>query len=171
MKDLLQYDNAKSVYLGHLSLNRIPLISWDFFGAFLQDLSHDFLDLKELEGLTAFNNWVADFDFKKELQEESVIVVTDANLKIVFASHAIHKMTGYESQEVIGESPKMFQGKGTSKKTSAEIRNAIENHQPFEKIVINYKKSGETYECHIKGFPIFNKKGKLSHFIAFEKVA
>jgi len=171
MKDLLEYDKASSNYLNSLSLNRMPLVSWDFYGAFLQDLNNGFSDLKELEGLTASHNWVSEFDFEKELQQENVIVVTDTALKIVFASHNLEKMTGYESKEVIGKTPKFFQGEATSQQANIEIRRAIENHQPFEKTIVNYRKSGETYDCLIKGFPIFNKKGKLSHFIAFEKAA
>ncbi|MDR6966712.1 PAS domain S-box-containing protein [Flavobacterium arsenatis] len=171
MVGLKEYEKAQSDYSSNLTLNRMPLASWDFYGAFLQDLNSNFLDLKQLKALTINNNWISDFDFETELQDENVIVVTDSTLKIVFASHTILKMTGYQSQEVIGESPKLFQGKATSRKTSAEIRMAIENQEPFEKTVVNYRKSGETYDCHIKGFPIFNKKGKLSHFIAFEKVA
>jgi hypothetical protein len=30
---------------------------------------------------------------------------------------------------------------------------------------VNYNKNGEIYICLIKGFPVFNIKGKLSHFI------
>ncbi|MFV7235185.1 PAS domain-containing protein [Flavobacterium sp. ZB4R12] len=51
------------------------------------------------------------------------------------------------------------------------MRKAIELKLPFEKTVLNYKKNGETYLCEIKAFPIFNAKGELSHFIAFEKAA
>jgi hypothetical protein len=65
----------------------------------------------------------------------------------------------------------MFQGKNSNVVTSSEIREAIQLQQPFEKIVVNYNKSGEIYICLIKGFPVFNVKGKLSHFIAFEKAA
>jgi hypothetical protein len=65
----------------------------------------------------------------------------------------------------------MFHGAGTDQTTSREIRTAIELRVSFEKTVLNYKKNGETYLCVIKGFPIFNKKGDLSHFIAFEKAA
>jgi hypothetical protein len=43
------------------------------------------------------------------------------------------------------------------------------NKEPFEKKVLNYKKNGETYQCLIKGYPVFNSKGDVSHFIAFEK--
>jgi hypothetical protein len=65
----------------------------------------------------------------------------------------------------------MFQGQKTSEITSSEIRLAIELKQPFEKTVLNYKKNGDTYLCLIKGFPVFNTKGDVTHFIAFEKAA
>jgi PAS domain S-box-containing protein len=77
------------------------------------------------------------------------------------------KMNGYVEEEVIGRSPKMFQGH-SSVLTSSKIR-TIQLQQPFEQTVVNYNKNGEIYICLIKGFPVFNIKGKLSHFIAFER--
>jgi hypothetical protein len=65
----------------------------------------------------------------------------------------------------------MFHGEETDLEVSNEIRLAIQNKEPFEKRVLNYKKNGETYQCLIKGYPVFNSKGDVSHFIAFEKVA
>ena len=58
-----------------------------------------------------------------------------------------------------------------SKEKRAEINQAIATQKPFEATLINYKKNGEIYECHIRSFPIFNKKGELTHFIALEKAA
>lgn len=171
MGDFLEYHKAKSAYLSNSNLNRMPLISWDFHGTFLQKLNYDLSDLRKLEGLQTSYNWLVDFDFQKELQIENVIVVTNPDLKIIFASHNLIGMTGYESEEVIGKTPKFFQGEATSQMVNIEIRRAIEKRQPFEKVLVNYRKSGETYDCLIKGFPIFNKKGELSHFIAFEKAA
>ncbi len=81
-------------------------------------------------------------------------------------------MNGYEAQEVVGNSPKMFQGaKNRFYIVSYEIRQAILNKVPFEKNVINYCKMVRLYKCHIKGFPIFNDKGVVTNFIAFEKIA
>lgn len=171
MKDFSEYEKAKSAYLSRLGLNRMPLISWDFFGEFLQKLNKDLSDLSELKIMSVSHKWESEFDFERELQNENVIVVTDPTLKIVFVSHNMVQMTGYESEEVIGKTPKFFQGKETSQQTNIEIRKAINNHKPFEKVLVNYRKSGETYDCLIKGFPVFNKKGELSHFIAFERVA
>jgi PAS domain S-box-containing protein len=38
--------------------------------------------------------------------KEEVVIVTDAKLEIVFASHNMTKMNGYIEEEVIGKSPK-----------------------------------------------------------------
>jgi hypothetical protein len=98
--------------------------------------------------------------FQNKLKDE-VVIVTDAKLEIVFASHNMTKMNGYV--EEIGRSPKMFQGHSSNVLTSSKIRKAI---QLIEQTVVNYNKNGEIYICLIKG-PVFNIKGKLSHFIAF----
>jgi PAS domain S-box-containing protein len=102
---------------------------------------------------------------------EEVVILTDTKLNIVFASHNMIKMNGYAEAEVLGKNPKIFQGSATDLTVSNEIRTAISLQQPFEKTVMNYKKNGDVYACLIKGFPVFNIKGQLSHYIAFEKAA
>jgi PAS domain-containing protein len=42
--------------------------------------------------------------FQNKLKDE--VVITDAKLEIVFASHNMTKMNGYVEEEVIGRSPK-----------------------------------------------------------------
>ena len=78
-------------------------------------------------------------------------------------------MNGYTLNEIKGKTPRIFQGKETSSKVSATIGKAVKNKKPFEAIVVNYRKDGSTYNCWIKGEPIFNKKGKIVNFIAFER--
>ena len=154
MSDFNQYDENIALYNSSLKVKSPPIYCWDFNFNFLEDV-----------------RWSAnDWDLKSSLKEE-VIIVTDSKLKIVFASHNIVAMNGYSSNEVLGKSPRMFQGEATNAIVSNEIRNAIIDLKPFEKTIINYKKNGETYECLIKGFPVFNNKGDLSHYIAFEKAA
>jgi PAS domain S-box-containing protein len=171
MSNFQEYDGAIAKYHSCLNLKKPPVFSWDFHHEFLHELKNSFLDLNKLNSIAVQNKWDCDnLDLKIRLKEE-VIIVTDIKLTIVFASHNIVKMSGYEPAEVLGKSPKMFQGKETSLVTSNEIRKAIELQEPFEKTVLNYKKNGERYTCVIKGFPIFNLKGHLSHYIAFEKAA
>jgi PAS domain S-box-containing protein len=106
--------------------------------------------------------------FQNKLKDE-VVIVTDAKLEIVFASHNMTKMNGYVEEEVIGRSPKMFQGHSSNVLTSSKIRKAI-SQQPFEQTVVNYNKNGEIYICLIKGFLYLILKAIIP-FYCFEKAA
>ncbi|WP_016991203.1 PAS domain-containing protein [Flavobacterium sp. ACAM 123] len=171
MLELKQYDIAVAKHHKGLKRTILPVLSWNFHREYLEESKKIFSDCNKLNVIASSSKWIEeDWDFNNRLKEE-VVIVTNAKLQIVFASHNMTKMNGYEEEEVIGKSPKMFQGKSSNLKTSSEIREAIQLQQPFEKTVVNYNKNGEIYICLIKGFPVFNIKGKLSHFIAFEKAA
>lgn len=79
-------------------------------------------------------------------------------------------MIGYIEKEVLGKLLKMFQGLKILIVVLKEIRIVIEKQIFFEKIILNYKKNGEIYNCIIYGFFVFNVKGVLLYFIVFEKV-
>ena len=165
------YDAAFASQNNKASCNTMPLVSWDIYAQFLLQTNLLVNDVSLLHQIANKNKWKSVWEFRDRLEEETVIVVTDAKLQIVFASNNINKMNGYKSHEVIGKSPKMFQGKETNLEVSSEIRQAILNKVPFEKDIINYCKDGSLYKCRIKGYPIFNTKGELTNFIAFEKLA
>jgi PAS domain S-box-containing protein len=171
MAILKEDNNPKAKYFDSLKGNTIPLISWGFSAAFLVEIKNIVLDTRKISTLSQGQKWKkSDWDVRNRLAQK-VILITDAKLNIVFASHNMHKMNGYVEKEVLGKTPKMFQGKETDVETSIQIREAIDLQRPFSKQVLNYKKNGESYYCNIEGFPIFNKKGELVNFIAFEEAA
>ena len=171
MPDLNIYDESKALVKPELPQKGMPLLSWDLYSVFFRALNAAQHDLFLLNQLSRDYKWNIGLDLDEELQNNDAILVTNANLEIVFASYGIAGMSGYQSNEVVGKSPKMFQGKETSPTKRAEINKAIATHKPFETTLVNYKKNGERYDCHIRSFPIFNKKGELTHFIALEKAA
>lgn len=152
-----------------LQRNSVPILAWDFHYEYINELKALTADLKKVNEISNQFTW----DEKKlNIQErikEEVIVVTDLDLNIVFASSGIKKMTGYKAEEILGKTPKMFQGPDTSKTDLKEIREAVKNKIPFVKTLENYRKNGNTYKCKIDAFPVFNLNGEVSHFIAFEK--
>ena len=169
--EFLKYENAIAKYNLGLAVKPLPLVSWDFFSQSFSNQQATIFDASALHKLEAKNNWNTSWDFNQKLQNDTVIVVTNSDLKIVFASRNMIKMNGYNSEEVIGKNPKMFQGIATDESVASEIRLAIKNRKSFDKVVLNYCKDGSTYKCHIQGHPIFNQKGELTNFIAFEKIA
>lgn len=172
MINLKQYEEAIVKYHKDLRIKSLPVLSLDFHYQSVNELKHSLSDSRNLKGLALKNKWklCSDWDIDAPIDEE-VIIVTDAKLTIVFASQNMVKMNGYLPAEVVGNSPKMFQGEMTDSIVSKEIKKAIQLQHSFEKRVLNYRKNGEIYACLIKGYPIFNAKGELSHYIAFEIAA
>lgn len=171
MLDLNTYEKSVAAVQQGTQIGKMPLLSWDLYSVFFRSLIGAQHDLSLLNQLSKVYKWNLQLDLKDELNTNDAILVTNANLQIVFASYGIANMSGYQPSEVVGNSPKMFQGTGTSAEKRAEINNAISVRKPFEATLVNYRKNGEPYDCHIRSFPIFNKKGELTHFIALEKAA
>ncbi len=106
---------------------------------------------------------------------QDVVMVTDTDLatgdgpSIIYVNPAFEKLSGYSSQEVIGQSPKMLHGESTSIETRASIRKAIAEQQVFHGEILNYTKKGTPYWIEINIFPIFDERGVLIHYGAVER--
>jgi PAS domain S-box-containing protein len=160
---LKEYDNAWAKYQKGIKIIPTPLLCWDFYS-----------NIKSEE--TKFKNIQQFWKDKSNLlslakKQNQKVVITDKNFRIVFASDTISEMNGYQSEEMLGKSPVMFQGEKTSKRTTLSIKNAINKTKPFKEVILNYKKNGEEYWCQIEAFPMFNVNGEFLNYIAFEKIA
>lgn len=170
MSELQHYDKAARNFYQGQQIKGLPLNSWDSYAEHFETILKSSKDISVLNKLAADNNWNASLQIEKELlQKKHVVVITDSHLKIVHASYNIIAMNGYAAKEVIGMTPKMFQGKGTCLKTNKRISKAIKAKLPFEATVLNYRKDGSSYKCWIKAQPIFNTQNEVVHFIAYEK--
>lgn len=147
----------------------VPILALDLHYEYLNELKAVFADMKKVNKISAQFTWnEKDLKIEERIKDE-VVLITDLDLKIVFASKGIKRMTGYQEEEVLGKTPKMFQGPATSQLVLEEIKEAIKLKVPFKKTIENYKKDGRTYKCSVDATPVYNLKGKISHFIAFEK--
>lgn len=150
-----------------------PLLCWDIIQEGLSRRSNFAEDINALNYLARLNAW--DFVPEKGLVnsiiwENKTIIVTSTDIRIVFATKNMYQMNGYKPSEVIGQSPKMFQGKQTAAAQKHLIGTAIKSLKTFDATVINYRKDGSIYHCHIEGYPVFNNRKQLVNFIALENV-
>jgi len=169
--DIENYEAALEKFHDTLKIYTTPLASWDFYAPTYDALCRSSADLQLLYQLAENNVWSIDNNiFKEKLEiQKNVLLVTDAHLNIVYASQNIWDMNRYYPKEIIGNKPKMFQGEKTCTIALSYISSAVKAKKSFEATVTNYRKDGSTYNCWIKGQPIFNKKGTLVNFVAFEK--
>ena len=170
MVDLEDYDNGKNMEALKKDVTSSPLLSWDFHLNNMSKMSKLYKDITAIKKLTG--KLVLDVDLENELKEnDHSIVITDTDLNIEFASSNLFSMTGYLPSEVIGKTPKIFQGPKTDKEEASKIRAHVNNKEAFEVILVNYRKNKSIYNCRIKGFPIFDKKGNLVKYVAVEHAA
>lgn len=103
----------------------------------------------------------------------TAVIVTDADFsdsgpKILFANAAAERMTGYASSELVGRTPRMLQGEGTSLVARKALARSIRQGVPSTIVIRNYRKNGEAYDCAISVEVLRNQKGEPEMAIAFE---
>ncbi len=171
MKELDQYSKALEQYQNESSIALMPLASWDIHMTSFVKQSNKHKDALELAKL--LDKLSIDADPVEALLHENakVVVVTSPELVIEYASNNLVEMSGYLPDDVIGNTPKMFQGPATDREIAKQIRYNVEQKVPFEAVLTNYRKDNSTYECIIKGYPAFNKYGELIRYVAIEHAA
>lgn len=94
----------------------------------------------------------------KVLAENSFdsILITDASKegKIIYANKAFKKLTGHDTVEVLGKTPRILQGAGTDPKLTSRLRDALKTGGKFEGKAINYKKDGTPFIMFWRVVPI-----------------
>jgi PAS domain S-box-containing protein len=89
--------------------------------------------------------------------------------KIVYINDAFTKMTGYSKDEVIGKSPRMFQGSRTSREKLDKLRKALETWEACDIEIVNYKKNGESFWINMTLAPVTDTTGKYTHWISIQR--
>ena len=100
------------------------------------------------------------------------VIITKADLEnpeILYVNDAVTKISGYEPEELIGQTPRMLQGSGTNRKTLDELKETLESGQPFKGELQNYTKNGQTYWLDIGIVPVKDEHGQVTHFAAIER--
>jgi PAS domain S-box-containing protein len=133
----------------------------------------------KLKEATIFRQLIDIFDWKltrkqrrtylNALSAGMTLVLTDLSKTILWASHSFLAMTGYATAEAVGQTPRFLQGEATDTDELARVRRQLRRAAPVEADLVNYRKGGDTYLCHVSITPLHNGQGELTHFIAVER--
>lgn len=108
-------------------------------------------------------------------QLNDVILITEATPidgpgpRIVFANGAFERMTGYTSAEVLGQTPRLLQGRNTDPAELRRIGTALRSWSPIRSELLNYTKAGTEYWVEMDIVPVADEKGWYSHWVAVER--
>lgn len=98
-------------------------------------------------------------------QSSNSILITDTDGIIEYANPVVYKLTGFQSEELIGKNPSVFSSGETSKEEYAYLWKTISSGNEWKGEFHNKKKNGELYweSAHIS--PIKDDNGKITHYV------
>ncbi|WP_163399376.1 PAS domain-containing sensor histidine kinase [Flavobacterium fluviatile] len=109
------------------------------------------------------------------IQSKDSILITEAIStdgkipRIVYVNPAFSKMSGYESDEILGQSPNVFKGPNSDSEALKKVLKAIKEEKECLIETISYSKDKKEYWVRFSMIPIFNSEGILSHWISIQQ--
>jgi len=100
------------------------------------------------------------------------IIMADAlapDMPLVYANEAFTSLTGYQRHEVLGQNCRFLQGEATSEASVSKIREALAAKEGAEVTLINYRKDGMPFWNHLSLSPVFDSRGRCTHFIGIQE--
>lgn len=107
---------------------------------------------------------------------KDAIVISDAtpngdvSYPIRYINQAHRDITGYSDGELLGKSPKLFQGQDTDPETVRRINAALANFETVEDVeILNYDKYGRSYWLELAIVPVADNQGDWQHFVSIQR--
>ncbi len=103
------------------------------------------------------------------------IIITESDLSegkipnIVYVNPAFTKISGYESEEIIGKSPEVFIGPDSDIEEHNKLIKAIKNKEECQVETLSYKKDKESYWVNFNMLPVYDSEGELSHWVSIQR--
>ena len=97
------------------------------------------------------------------------IVIANKDGVIVWANKAITKISGFEVEELIGQTPRIFKTELHSKEFYKKLWNTILDGKVWKGEIVNRKKDGTFYFEELAITPIINSNSQLTHFVSFKQ--
>jgi PAS domain S-box-containing protein len=102
-------------------------------------------------------------------QSPASIVITNTEGLIEYVNPKFVALTGYSLDEVIGKNPRILKSGHTTGEEYHHLWETISEGAEWHGEFNNIKKNGELYWESASISPIFNEKGKVSHFLAIKE--
>lgn len=102
-------------------------------------------------------------------QSGNSMVITDRDGRIIYVNPYFCTVTGYSSEEVLGENPRLLKSGVQDDAVYSELWQTISSGRTWKGTLCNRKKSGELFWEEATISPIFNEENEITHYIAIKE--
>ena len=151
----------------------------EFLGVLCLYLSPDTeLSLFEQQALTQISATIAELIRLKQALDEinlantvfdysfDCLMITDANHKILNVNPKFSEVTGYASEEVIGQSPEILKSQHQDPGLYHEIKDILGKRNQWQGEVLNRRKNGEDYFQWLSIATVKDKNGGIKYYVS-----
>jgi two-component system cell cycle sensor histidine kinase/response regulator CckA len=93
------------------------------------------------------------------------VMITDLQGRLLHVNGALEQMTGYDRQELIGETPRLFKSGLHGPDLFTDMWRTILSRHSWQGELINRRKDGTLLDTSLTVSPILDPRGQLTHFV------
>ncbi|WP_188127782.1 ATP-binding protein [Ruegeria intermedia] len=98
-------------------------------------------------------------------QSPTSIVITDTNMRIEYANRKFLEMSGYDVEEVLGQTPRILKSGYSSEESYRSLRTALNEGRSWNGVFRNLHKDGSQYWVSNTFLPLLDQDGAVTHYI------
>lgn len=96
------------------------------------------------------------------------LLVTDAQRRILYVNDTFTRETGYSLAEARGRTCRFLQGPATDPADILAMRRALDEGEPFSRVVLNYRKDGSPLHYRLRVRPL-REQGQVRYFVGVQE--
>jgi len=89
--------------------------------------------------------------------------------RIIYVNEAMCRISGYQADELVGQTPRILQGNATDPDKLQKIKQDLHSHGVCSIELINYRKDGSPYDVEIYITPLFDTIDNRTHFVSVQR--
>ncbi|MGD9355383.1 MAG: PAS domain S-box protein, partial [Chromatiales bacterium] len=137
-----------------IAISPIETNQGDMFTAFIRDITKQKSDETELR-LAA-----------QAFKTSEAMFITDSQANILRVNNAFSRITGYDSEEVIGSNPRIFSSGLHESDFYATMWQSLVENGEWTGEIYNKRKNGEIFPEYLNISSVKDDQGEITHFIA-----